>query len=365
VSELAELTRLLVAVDSVNPGLAAGAAGEAEVVRLVAGWAERAGLEVEVEEVAPGRPNAIVVARGSGGGRSLMLNAHTDTVGVSGMDDPFSGRIDGDRLYGRGAHDMKGSLAACLLVAERASRLGLRGDVVVTAVCDEELESIGTEAVVARRTADAAIVTEPTDERLAVAHKGFAGFEIEVEGVAAHGSRPDVGVDAIVRMGQVLARLEALCRELEDRAPHPLLGTGSAHASVIEGGQEYSSYPASCRLVGERRSLPGETLDLIEGEVRALLGSLPGSARLGVSRGPFEIPPDDPFVELVAAAAGDPEIVGVPFWADSGLLAEAGIPTVLYGPCGEGLHGVVEWVDLASLERCAKVYLAVAEQVCA
>jgi acetylornithine deacetylase len=365
VSELAELTAALVAIDSVNPSLVAGAAGEMELARFVAAWCERAGLHVELEEATPGRPNVIAIARGSGGGRSLMLNAHLDTVGVAGMAEPFSGRIDGGKVHGRGACDMKASLAASLLAAVRAKKLGLRGDVVVTGVADEEVASVGTEAIVARHRTDFAIVTEPTDERLAIAHRGFVGFEIETEGFAAHGSRPDLGIDAIARMGSVLVRLEELAVRLHSGAGHPLLGTGSVHASLIEGGQEYSSYPASCLLTGERRTIPGETLEQVEGEVRELLGSVPGDARLGISRPPFELAHDAPFVDLVRRCAGEAEVVGVPFWADSGLLGAAGIPTVLYGPCGEGLHGEVEWVDIASAERCADVYVAVAAEVCA
>jgi acetylornithine deacetylase len=364
VSELAELTSALVAIDSVNPGLAAGARGEGEIARFVAGWCRRAGLEVELEEAAPGRPNVIATARGSGGGRSLLLNAHTDTVGVAGMAEPFSGRVEHGRVHGRGACDMKASLAACMLAAVRANGLGLRGDVVVAAVVDEEVASIGTEALVAGRRADVAIVTEPTDERLAIAHRGFVGFEIETEGFAAHGSRPDIGIDAIARMGHVLRRLEELDARLRSGPGHPLVGTGSLHASVIEGGQEYSSYPASCRLTGERRTIPGESVEQVADEVRSLLGDVPGEVRLGISRPPFELDPGDPLVEVVGRCTGGPEIVGVPFWADSGLLGDAGIPTVLYGPRGEGLHGEEEWVDVASAERCLEVYVAVAAEVC-
>ena len=364
-SELAELTAAFVAIDSINPSLVAGAAGEMELARFVAAWCERAGLHVELEEAAPGRPNVIATARGSGGGRSLMLNAHLDTVGVAGMAEPFSGRIDGGRVYGRGACDMKASLAASLLAAVRAKKLDLRGDVVVTAVADEEVGSVGTEAVVARRRTDFAIVTEPTDERLAIAHRGFVGFEIETEGFAAHGSRPDLGIDAIARMGPVLVRLEELAARLHAGVGQPLLGTGSVHASLVEGGQEYSSYPASCLLTGERRTIPEETLEQVEGEVRELLGDVPGAFRLGISRPPFELAADAPFVGVVQRCAGGVDVVGVPFWADSGLLGAAGIPTVLYGPRGEGLHGEVEWVDIASAERCVDVYVAVAAEVCA
>jgi len=260
---------------------------------------------------------------------------------------------------------MKASLAASLLAAVRAKALGLRGDVVVTAVSDEEVGSVGTEAVVAGRRADFAIVTEPTDERLAIAHRGFVGFEIETEGFAAHGSRPDLGIDAIARMGTVLVRLGELAERLRAGTGHPLLGTGSVHASLIEGGQEYSSYPASCLLTGERRTIPGESNELVEAEVGELLGDVPGTTRLGISRPPFELAPDSPFVQVVHRCAGEPEVVGVPFWADSGLLGAAGIPTVLYGPRGEGLHAEVEWVDIASAERCAGVYVAVAVELCA
>lgn len=355
----------LVAIDSINPDLVPGGAGEKELAHFVADWCRRAGLEVEVEEVAGGRPNVIATARGSGGGRSLLLNAHMDTVGVQGMEDPFSGRIADGRLYGRGAYDMKGGLAAIMLAAARAKEAGLAGDVIVTAVCDEELASIGTEAIAAARRADAAIVSEPTEERVCIAHKGFVSWEIETAGRAAHGSRPDLGVDAIARMGGVLVALEKLDQRLRSGPAHPLLGTGSVHASLIEGGQEYSSYPAQCVLVGERRTIPGETPELVAREVHELLGALEGSSRVRLSRVPFETRPEEPIVRLVCEAAGTTDVVGVGFWADSALLSAAGIPTVLFGPSGEGAHAVVEWVDLASVERCANLYLSVAKSFCA
>ena len=362
---LALLLARLVAVDSVNPDLVEGGAGEGEIARFVAGWLEDEGLEVEVEEVASGRFNVVGIARGTGGGRTLLLNAHMDTVGTAGMEDPFEPRVEDGRLYGRGSYDMKAGLAAIMLAGAEAAREGLRGDVLVTAVCDEEVASIGTARVAERYRADAAIVSEPTELRLALAHKGFAGFEVEVNGRAAHGSRPDLGIDAIARMGHVLVGIEELDRRLRAAPSHALLGSGSLHASVIEGGQEFSSYPERCLLKGERRTIPGETAALVERELRELLGDLDGEVRIVVAREPFETPAEAPIAELVARHAGGPEVVGVPFWADSALLSAAGIPTVVFGPAGEGAHAVEEWVDLASAERCAEVYAAVAREVCA
>lgn len=255
---------------------------------------------------------------------------------------------------------MKGALAAILLAV--ADLRDLRGDVIVTAVADEELASIGTEAVLERVRADAAIVPEPTDLQVAVAHRGFVGFELETHGVAAHGSRPDLGVDAIVKMGHVLVALEQLDERLQAGARHPLAGPGSVHASLIEGGQELSSFAARCLLTGERRTIPGETAADVERELRDLAAD--ATVRLIASRDPYEAPIDHPFVELVARVSGAQELVGAPFWTDAALIAAAGIPTVLYGPSGEGAHAEVEWVDLASLRRVREAIAATATEWC-
>jgi acetylornithine deacetylase len=363
---LVRLLEDLVAIESVNPALVPDGAGEHAIARFVAQWLKAAGLEVTVEQVASGRENVVGIAKGSGGGRTLMLNAHLDTVGLAGMEQPLVPRIEGDRLYGRGAYDMKSGLAAIMLAGAAAASDRLAGDVIVAAVADEEHASLGTEALVRSHTADAAIVTEPTDLGVAVAHGGFAGFEIETHGVAAHGSRPDLGVDAIVKMGPVLVGLGELAERLQTGAAHTLLGTSSAHASLIEGGQEFSSYPARCLLTGERRTLPGETDADIERELRALLdGAAPDAdLRLLVSREPYEISPDEEIVRLVRQHSGG-ELVGMPFWTDAALLGAAGIPTVLYGPVGEGAHAVVEWVDLPSVERVRDVLVTVARAFCA
>lgn len=361
-SEVADLTAALVRIDSVNPTLIAGGAGETEIAAFVRDWLTRAGLQVDVVEPVPGRPSVLGFARGTGGGRTLLLNAHLDTVGTKAMESPFDARIDNGRLYGRGSYDMKGALAAAMLALADAAALGLAGDVILAAVADEEVASLGTEAVLERVTADAAIVCEPTDLQLAVAHRGFAGFEIETRGVAAHGSRPDLGVDAIAKMGPVLVALEELDRRLQAGRRHPLVGAGSLHASLIEGGQEYSSYPARCLVTGERRTLPGEIAAEIESDLRTVAGD--AEVRLLMSREPFEMDEGHELVRTVGAAAGVSGVVGVLFWTDAALVAAAGIPTVLFGPAGEGAHAAVEWVDLSSLERCREVYVAVAAAVC-
>jgi acetylornithine deacetylase len=306
-----------------------------------------------------------------------MLNAHTDTVGVAGMSSPFTPRIEGGRVYGRGAYDMKGSLAACMLATVEAKRSPLAGDVILTAVADEEFASVGTEAVAAGMGADAAIVTEPTEMQIAIAHRGFVHLEVETHGRAAHGSRPELGIDAIAKMGRVLVGIEELDRRLRSTPSHAHLGSGSVHASLIEGGQEYSSYPARCVLQAERRTIPGETVVMVERELRDVVDAagsgddqFSADLRALASREPFEVAEDESIVRMVrrcatAVLAAEPDIVGVPFWADSALLAGAGIPTVLFGPRGEGAHAEVEWVEVADLERCVEIYVAVAAELCA
>lgn len=350
--DVAKLAEQLVAIDSVNPGLVAGAAGEREAAAFVADWCRAHGLDVDV--VGGERPSVIATRRGSGGGRSLLLNGHLDTVGGVAQDV----RIEDGRLYGRGSYDMKGALAAVLLAVSEAP--ALRGDIVVTAVADEELASVGTETVLEHVRADAAIVAEPTDLRLAVAHRGFVTFELETTGVAAHGSRPDLGVDAIAKMGHVLVALERRNDELVNGRRHELVGPGSLHASLIAGGSELFTYPDRCVASGERRTIPGETVDDVERELRAL----DAEVRIGVHREPYEAPRDHAFVELVARVSGG-DVVGAPFWTDAALIAAAGIPTVLFGPAGEGAHAAVEWVDLESLERVRDVVLRVAGEWCA
>lgn len=376
-SQTTELLRQLVAIDSINPDLVPGGAGEEKIARFVAEWFERAGLEVVWDEAAPGRPNVIGIARGTGDGRSLLLNAHMDTVGVVGMERPHDPYIRDNRLYGRGAYDMKGGLAAIMAAGAAAKKRGLRGDVIVTAVADEEYASIGTSSIVKHWRADAAIVTEPTELNICTAHKGFAWLEVETKGIAAHGSRPDLGVDAIVKMGKVLVGLEELDRSLRTAPSHRLLGSGSVHASLIQGGQELSSYPKHCFLSVERRTVPGETLQKVESELPRIFERISATdstfkARVKTSmiREPFEVSLDEPIVRTVQSKATailrrEPGEIGQTGWMDSALLSAAGIPTVVFGPGGEGAHAVVEWSNLEHVERCAEILAAVAEEFCA
>jgi acetylornithine deacetylase len=344
-----ELLTRLVAIDSVNPALHAGAAGEREIAAYIAGWARADGLEVDVLEQTPGRPSVVVRARGSGGGRTLLLCGHIDTVGVQAMGEPHAPRVEGDRLYGRGAYDMKAGVAAALIACRDVAALGLAGDVVVAAVADEEHASLGIQEVLRDIRADAAIVTEPTELELVVAHKGFVWMRVDVEGRAAHGSRPQLGVDAIVKAGPILTAIGALDARLAGRT-HPLLGRGSVHASQIAGGGELSSYPAGCVIELERRTLPGETADDVERELASLLDGCRGAdpqlratQRTLLVREPFEVARDAGIVAVVRAAAGEalgrePPIGGASYWADAAFIAAAGIPTVMFGPGGEGAH---------------------------
>jgi acetylornithine deacetylase len=365
------LDRLIefVKIDSRNPSLTPGAPGEGEMARSAADNMRDLGLEVAVFEPQPGRPNVVGILKGSGGGKSLLLNAHMDTVGFEGMEDPMSAELRDGRLYGRGSQDMKGSLAAMLAAVKALVDGGveLAGDVIVTAVSDEEYASIGSEDVVNHVTADAAIVTEPTDMRLCRAHRGFIWYEVKTLGRAAHGSRYREGIDANMRMGRFLAKLDKLEQELRQRPPHPLAGPPSLHASLLQGGTELSVYAAECSLKLERRTTPGETADSTAAELGAIIQNLTAadnSFRATVERF-FERPPFEVGEAAAIVKAMDEVMaerlsetrphVGATFWTDAAIFAAAGMETVLLGPVGEGLHSAVEWVDVGSLNDLASV----------
>lgn len=373
------LLKDLVRTKSVNPDLVPGGNGEAEIAQYLGGYMESMGLRVRYQEVAKGRLNAIGVLKGTGGGRSLLLNGHIDTVGIEGMTiDPLEPVLSGGRLYGRGSFDMKGGVAAMVEAVHAIVDSGhpLRGDVIVACVCDEEYASMGTEAVARDYVADAAIVTEPTANKVCVAHKGFAWIKVEVTGKAAHGSLPSEGVDAIMGAGKFLVEVDNYSREVLASKRHPLLGPPSIHASLIEGGSNLSTYPARCVVQLERRTIPGENKETVEKEMERLIEavksrdpSFHGDAEVFFYRPSFEVSPSETVVQAVSDAlretlGREPEYVGTHPWLDSAILQGAGIPTVILGPDGAGAHSAVEYVDFPSVVDTARILASAIRRIC-
>ena len=371
------LLRDLVAIDSVNPSLVPGGAGEAAVAERIAAALRGGGIDVELTEVVPGRPNVVGVVEGKAPGRSLILCGHTDTVGVEGMAAPFDPVVQDGRLHGRGSQDMKSGVAAMVEAAVAVARKGglSRGRLVVAAVADEEHASAGAEALVGKHSADGAVVTEPTDLRVATAHKGFEWVEIETRGRAAHGSRPEDGRDAILHMGRVLGRLEAVEGGLEAGRTHPRLGRASLHASTIHGGHALSVYPDRCVLGVERRTLVGEPSDAGLTEVRQALSELAredadfdASARQLLTRAPHEILDDHPLCgelrQILRRRGLDDTPTGMSFWTDAAILGRAGTPAVLFGPTGAGLHGPDEYVEVDSVTTCRDALVELIRAFC-
>lgn len=378
---LAELVASLVSIDSVNPTLDPAHAGETRLARFMQEWAERRGLSVQWLETTPGRPSLIITAKGSGGGKNLLLNGHLDTVGVTGMEAPFTPRLESGRLYGRGAFDMKASLAACLLTLVAAKEHGLKGDVIFTAVADEENNSIGTEETLAElkragTEVAAAIVTEPSELELQVAHRGFAVLDVTFEGKASHTAKPEAGVNALTHLGRFLAELERTAGALASGPQHALLGHGSLQPVLASGGQELYTTPARATVAVERRTIPGEGYEHVLAEVTNIVTRLKSAdpnvnatITTRLAREPFEVATDSQIVKTVAAAAeqvtgSSAPIVGAPYWTDAALVAAQGIPTVLYGPRGGGIHQQVEWVDMRSVEDVRQVLTRTALALC-
>jgi acetylornithine deacetylase len=370
----------LVQTKSINPAFADGDPTDEREIATVVGRMMRAlGMDVTEYEPEPGRVSVVGRLRGSGGGRSLMLYGHIDTVGVTAMPEPFSATIRDGKLYGRGAYDMKGGVTACLAAVKaiRDANVTLRGDLLVACVADEEVASIGMADVLRYVRADAAIVTEATELRVCLAHRGFSWIEVETLGVAAHGSRFDLGIDANMRMGRFLARLDTLEQELRARPRHALVGPPSLHAAVLKGGTGTSTYADHCRLEIERRTVPGETEEQVLAEIRAITDALAAedatfraNVRPMLTRDSFEVARDAPIVHAVLDSATAtlgvrPEVIGEPYWMDAALLSTAGIDTVVIGPAGAGAHALEEWVSLDSVVKLTDILAATARQFCA
>ncbi|MDQ0895303.1 M20/M25/M40 family metallo-hydrolase [Agromyces ramosus] len=386
-AEVAALTRRLVAIDATNPSLVPGGAGERELAHLIAEWLIARGFEARLLGADPARPSVLARRRGTGGGRTLLLAGHLDTVGGAGIGAGEVGRPErggpvapADRIVGRGAYDMAGGLAAAMIAASTAPA-GLQGDLVLAFAADEEFGSVGMEELLAtmgadagveasvdRLLPDAAVVLEPTDLEVTLAHRGFAWYRVEYEGRAAHGSQPALGIDAIDRAIDGLIALRALGSRLDAAPEHPLLGTGSVRVATIEGGSDAATVADRCVLVVERRTLPGEADPRAELE-RVLAPSQPERVVPLVARPAMEADADSPIARAVLAAVervtGRPAVRrGDPWWTDAGLIAEAGIPAVLVGAAGGGAHADEEWVSIDSLDRLVEVLEGVILAIC-
>ena len=376
-AEAVGLAVQLVRTDSVNPGLVPGAAGEAAVAGLLARRLERAGFGVQLVPAAgtSGRPSLVARHAGTGGGRSLVLNGHLDTVGVAGMARPFAGRVVGGRvrgrLLGRGACDMKAGVAAMIAAAEAAAAAGIAGDVVLALVADEENASLGTEAVLeflGGRLPDACLVGEPTWLDLAVAHRGYAVVQVAFTGQAAHSSQAALGVNAVSHLGRLISAVEERDALLAAGPAHPVAGTGSMMTTVAGGGTSPFVLADAAFAVVERRTVPGEASADALAEVDAVLSALragdrlvQAEASLVLSREAWEFDPAAPagvalsgmLADALAARRGRvPGQVGAPYWMESALWQAAGVPTVVCGPAG-GMHAEDEWVDLAQVRAYA------------
>jgi acetylornithine deacetylase len=374
----------LVRIDSRVPWLIEGAPGEAAMAGFVAAWLRRAGVTVELEEVAPGRPNVIARIPGTGGGRALGFNAHLDTVGDAGWPDRARAPvIDGERLVGLGAADDKGHVAVVMLVlaslAVRASGTGARsrGDVLAAFVVDEEATSIGSFDLVRRHAMDACLVVEPFGlGRAIVSHQGFGWLDIVVHGRAAHGSAPEEGIDAISGAAAIVERLDRLGSAWRDR-PDPHNGATVYHASTISGGTDYATYPATVTVGIEIGTQPGETIadrvrdiEAILGDVRATRPELRAEVIVKLDRDPFRAAGHEPLWDSLdgahRAVTGAPlEAVGLNAWMDCAITQAAGIPTLSVGAGGGNLHAPDEWVSLPELRSLVRILERTAIDFCA
>jgi len=370
--DVLEILQDLIRTPSVNPSLAPDEGhGEEAIANVAQKWLAANGVKSWLEEVAPGRPNSVAKV-GRGEGPTIVFCAHLDTVGTTGMTiPPFEPRLEGNRVYGRGSYDMKGSAAAVMAAAAALGREDFPGRALVALVADEEYASIGAQDFVKRHKADACVLTEPSEGRLILCHKGFVWAEIVTQGRAAHGSRWDLGVSAIAKMGKIIGALERFDQhELRNRT-HPLVGPASQHCSVVQGGSGLSTYAEECRLQIERRTLPGETPELVMEELEGVIRSTGEQARVRrlLDRPSLTCDANAKIAISLREAAGSvtgerPEIAGVGYWMDAALFAAAGMPTVNYGPSGAGAHEAVEWVDLDSVVTSAQVLVETARRFC-
>lgn len=374
----AQILSELVCARSQNP-----VDGEGAVAAYVARFLGELGLEIDTPEVFPGRPNVIGRLRGTGGGPVMAWNTHMDTVpeGNGWTREPFGGEIAGGSLYGRGSVDAKGPLAAYLAAIEAivASGTRLRGDVLMTAVADEEACSTGARQLCPSLSADLAIVGEPTKLRIGIAHRGSLRPIIAVTGRTAHSSRPDEGINAAYRAVPVIRALEAYGETLASRPAHPLCGTPTAAVTLISAGVKENVIPGRCEITLDRRMVPGETEEAALGEVEDVIERVraenPGlqvtvERTIPTTGPPSELDPKHPLVGIALDAAsralGEPSRVhGLSGACDMTHFRAAGIPCVVMGPGDESqAHQPDEHIDVDELRRGAHAYALAALAAC-
>lgn len=360
----AQLLRELIAIPSVNPAFAPvndPRAGEKNVADYLTSVAARGGLDVALEEVLSNRSNVLARLLPSGKVRQrIVLAPHMDTVGVA-SDEQFRPQLKSGRLYGRGACDTKGSIAvylAALLELAAAKKRPASTEVILLALVDEENGQAGSRFVAKRRfKADLAIVGEPTKLQIVTAHKGDLWLQLEARGKAAHGSRPELGRNAVHEMAQIVHRLETDYARLLRRRKHPLLRHPTINVGTIAGGRQPNIVPDSCTIRIDRRTIPGENDPAVKREILSFIRGHGLSATMIDTKHEEPAPPmetnaDLPLVRQFLSVARQSKPVGVDFFTDAGVLAAAGIPSVVFGPGDIAqAHTVDEWVAISQLER--------------
>ncbi len=363
-----KLLQELVALPSVNPAFLPKddpRAGEQRVAEFLAATAARSGLEVELQEVLPGRANLLARVRPRGRTRQrVLLTPHLDTV--NGADGQFLPLLRNGRLYGRGACDTKGSVAAMFTAACELAESGSRPaetEVVFTGVVDEEDAQRGSRALAKSGLgADLAIVGEPTCLKVVTAHKGSLWLRLETRGKAAHGACPELGRNAVHAMARIVDLLETDYATQLARRRHPLLGPATVSVGVIAGGTQPNIVPDRCMIQVDRRTLPGETEASVWREIRALLKSSGlGATCIDDKLAPclpLETDPGLPLVARFLSSVRQAKPAGVHYFCDAAVLAAGGIPSVAFGPGDIAqAHTVDEWIALSSLERARTMLL--------
>jgi succinyl-diaminopimelate desuccinylase len=356
-----KLLRELIALPSVNPAFLPPndpRGGERAVAEFIGAIAKRAGLEVAFQPILPGRANVLARLTPSGKVKKRVLLApHLDTVAAT--DDQFRPRVQGGKLYGRGACDTKGSIAAMLTALCELAKTGRRPgetEILFIGLIDEEYAQAGSRAVArSRLKADLAIVGEPTLLQVVTAHKGTLWLRLETRGQAAHGSRPELGRNAVLEMARIVELLETKYAAQLSRKRHPLLGRATVSVGFISGGTQANIVPDSCVISVDRRTLPGETQAGVWREIRSLLARHGLKARLTDDKmAPcvaLETDPRSPLVAQFLNEIGQRRPAGVNYFCDAAILASAGIPSVAFGPGDIGhAHRPDEFISLRSLD---------------